>query len=231
MKSYTYLLIDLGCISIPFIASFYPKYPFYKQWKHFLPANFLVGFLFLVWDYIFTEKGVWGFNPDYLTGLYIGNLPIEEVLFFLCIPYATTFTYFSLTYLVKNNPLAAYERQITIGFLGLVSVLMIAFWGHLYTMFTCLFTACFLGYCLYTRLNMAQIYLGYILILPFFFASNGLLTGSFLDSPIVWYNDAENIGLRMFTIPVEDSIYGFLMVALNIHLSFKNAPLKAPQFA
>ncbi|WP_369692175.1 lycopene cyclase domain-containing protein [Formosa haliotis] len=50
----------------------------------------------------------------------------------------------------------------------------------------------------------------------FFLLSNGLLTGSFLEAPIVWYNDAENLGFRLFTIPIEDSIYGLLLIFLNI---------------
>ena len=80
---YTYLLVDFTCIIVPFIASFYPKHPFYKEWKYFFPANFIVALFFIIWDIIFTERGVWGFNADYLTGYNIVNLPIEEVLFFV----------------------------------------------------------------------------------------------------------------------------------------------------
>ena len=42
MKPYTYLFVNLACIGIPFIASFYPKHAFYKDWKPFFKANILL---------------------------------------------------------------------------------------------------------------------------------------------------------------------------------------------
>jgi lycopene cyclase domain-containing protein len=49
------------------------------------------------------------------------------------------------------------------------------------------------------------------MLIPFFIV-NGILTGSFIDEPVVWYNNDENLGIRLFTIPVEDSVYAFTMI-------------------
>jgi lycopene cyclase domain-containing protein len=52
-------------------------------------------------------------------------------------------------------------------------------------------------------------------LIPFFIV-NGILTGSGLKQPVVWYNNAENIGIRLFTIPVEDIAYGLELILANI---------------
>lgn len=65
---------------------------------------------------------------------------------------------------------------------------------------------------------MGKYYITYLCIIPFFLVSNGLLTGSWIDEPIVWYNDLENMAQRIGTIPIEDSIYGFLLVMSNLLL-------------
>lgn len=230
MKPLAYLMVDIGCILIPFIASFYPKHPFYKDWKYFFPANIIVAILFLVWDYYFTEAGIWGFNPDYLTGIYLSNLPLEEILFFVCIPYACVFTYFAFLYLIRKNPLYRYQRYISIFLIIVLIIVGISSIGKWYTALTFLLTAVYLVIQLRLRKNLSYHYLGYFAILPFFFASNGLLTGSFLEAPIVWYNNAENLGIRIGTIPIEDSMYGLLLILLNIDLYnyFKGRAIKKP---
>jgi lycopene cyclase domain-containing protein len=47
---------------------------------------------------------------------------------------------------------------------------------------------------------------------------NGILTGSFIKNEVVWYDDNENLGMRIFTIPVEDTFYGMLLLILSISI-------------
>tara|TARA_Y100000991_G_C21760806_1_gene258667 strand:+ start:205 stop:507 length:303 start_codon:yes stop_codon:yes gene_type:complete len=54
-----------------------------------------------------------------------------------------------------------------------------------------------------------------VMLIPFFIV-NGVLTGSWIDNQVVWYNNTENLGIRMGTIPVEDSIYAYSMILMNL---------------
>ena len=79
---FTYLLINFFSISVPFVFSFHKKLQFHKTWFAFWPACFIAGGIFIAWDILFTNFGVWGFNTDYLSGVEIINLPLGEWLFF-----------------------------------------------------------------------------------------------------------------------------------------------------
>lgn len=217
MKSFTYLFVNLSCIIIPLIASFYKNYPFFKSWKYFFKANLIVAFLFIIHDIYFTSLGVWGFNSDYLiNSLNVYNLPFEEVLFFICIPYACVFTYFVFTKYVPDNLFPVIIYKIIHNFLLLLTLFSsIINYDYLYTFYTSIFLFLMLIFAKLKKFDLRKIILAYIAIIPFFFLSNGLLTGSFIESPIVFYNNNENLNLRMFTIPVEDIFYGFLLIMSN----------------
>ena len=215
-----YLSIDFFTVIIPFLFSFHPKLQFHKHFSAFFFANALVGLVFVIWDIYFTQQGVWGFNEQYLSGIYVYNLPIEEVLFFICIPYACVFTYHCLGLF--------YTLQWNLKYLHTLIICLIVFFAivgfmHLdkyYTASTFISLAIVL-FIFHFRLKkpyLGKLIIIYpILLIPFFIV-NGVLTGSGLPQPVVWYNDTENLGLRLFTIPVEDVFYGFELILLNIYL-------------
>lgn len=217
---YLYLLINLAAVSVPLAFSFYPKAPFYKRWKYLWISTLATAVIFLIWDEIFVRLGVWGFNPRYVTGIHVLSLPLEEILFFFCIPYASVFTYFALTHLVEKDYLFPHQELIS----SLLSVVLmitgIRNFEDLYTGITFLFTGGFLAYqmIILRPRYMGRFYFAFAFVLIPFFVVNGILTGSFIDEPVVWYNDEENLGFRMGTIPFEDLFYGMLMLVLNVSI-------------
>jgi lycopene cyclase domain-containing protein len=57
-----------------------------------------------------------------------------------------------------------------------------------------------------------RFYLSFIIIyIPFFFVNNAL-TGAFSENPVVFYNSSEIIGIRVGTMPLEDSFYCFALL-------------------
>ncbi len=78
-----YFIINVASFSIPFLYSFEKRMNYIQYWKAVFLAISIVSIPFLIWDVWFTSIGVWGFNPTYLLGPTIANLPFEEVLFFI----------------------------------------------------------------------------------------------------------------------------------------------------
>jgi lycopene cyclase domain-containing protein len=220
VEKYYYLFIDLACILVPVAFSFTTTINFARKWKYLWPAMTITSALFVAWDLWFTHIGVWGFNPRYVLGAYIGNLPLEEILFFLCIPYACVFTYEAVNYYQKTEPLPDNGRRVTWVLIAGLLLVGIRNYDRLYTCVTCVAAALFLAFLqlIIKPQYMARFYFAYIFILIPFFIVNGFLTGTGLPEPVVWYNNQENLGIRMMSIPIEDSFYGMLLILMNVSI-------------
>ena len=219
MRPYTYLLIDFFTLLIPLIFSFHPKLRFDKKWKAFFPSMVMVGLLFLIWDAHFTKIGVWGFNPKYLLGLSMYGLPIEEILFFICIPYACVFTYHCFS-ILKIQPFHLQSgRWISLFIILTLGVLLLTNFGKYYTTSTFILLIGTIAYLEFvSQINLTSFYFTYLILLIPFGITNGILTGSFIPEEVVWYNDSENLAFRLGTIPFEDIFYGMLLILWNVTL-------------
>lgn len=226
MEPYTYLFINLASVSVPFIASFHPYLKFYREWKYLFPAMGMTLLFFILWDVIFTHLGVWAFNPRYLTGIELINLPIEEWMFFLAIPYASLFTHFALNKIMPFTVSDKLSYKISWILAILLLIIGISNIQLLYTSVTFILTALFLiiHNLLAKNYPIGKFYLSYLVILIPFFIVNGILTGSFIPEEVVSYDNTRNLGIRLGTIPIEDAVYGFLMLVMShvLFLVFKS---------
>lgn len=225
-----YMLVNLGCLIVPFFAGFHPRLQFHKQWKRFFPAVAAMMCLFIPWDIYFTVNSIWGFNTEYTTGIFLLRLPIEEWLFFVCIPYACIFTYHCFQILMKQVP---FEKALHLLAWALaITSLIVAFCftGRWYTYTAHLLCGIILLVHLLRRTTwLTRFVFMYLVILPAFIASNGILTGiTFWKYPflnhhpeniaekIVWYDNAHNLQVRLFSIPLDDIAYGLVMLLIPV---------------
>ncbi|GAB1452228.1 hypothetical protein MASR2M47_22840 [Draconibacterium sp.] len=213
-----YFTLLLLSVAVPLLLSFDKRLQFYKQWKYVLPAIFAVAAVYIAFDIYMTHNGVWGFNPQFLSGIFIFHLPIEEWLFFIIIAYASLFLHFSIVeYFPQAKTNEKWTKIITI-FLFVLSIsLAIVYHDRMYTTYISFTTAVALALAYFDKSRtIASFYITFLVILIPFLIVNGILTGSFIDGEVVWYNNDENLGIRFFTIPIEDFGYGFSMILFNL---------------
>ncbi|WP_409447397.1 lycopene cyclase domain-containing protein [Mariniflexile rhizosphaerae] len=216
--TYLYLLLNLGSLSVPFIYSFHPKLKFYNHWKS-LGIGILISMLiFIPWDVFFTQHGIWGFNPNYFLGIKLVNLPIEEWLFFICIPYACVFTHYPLLHYFPNLELSSGITKL-ISYVLMLGFLIISIYNYnkWYTFANFSLATILMLIVVIKKPELLQSYLVtfLVMLIPFFIV-NGILTGSFIENEVVWYNHYENLNMRLFTIPIEDTVYAFTLILLNL---------------
>ncbi|HQQ11582.1 MAG TPA: lycopene cyclase domain-containing protein [Bacteroidales bacterium] len=219
MANPVYLYLDLLTLAFPFLLSFDRKVAFYRQWKYFFPAVFVMGAFFIAKDVLFAASGIWGFNDRYLLGIRWFGLPVEEWMFFVVVPYAIVFIYACLMAYLRFDPLLKVHRPVLFVLSFLLIVVAVIWYDRLYTSVIFMLTAILLLYNLYMRKPWLSMFLlAYLVSMLPFLLVNGVLTGSFLDEPIVWYNNSHNLGIRLFTIPVEDTIYSLMMFLMTVQL-------------
>jgi lycopene cyclase domain-containing protein len=218
-----YSILLLCSIIVPFALSFDKKLQFYKQWKYLMPAILIIALFYIAFDIYFTKLGVWGFNPRYHSSIVFFKLPSEEWLFFIVIPYASIFLHDSIVlYFNKIRTSNRLAKYISISLI-LISLLLVVFnFEKAYTTYIFSLLILVLIFSFLDKTNtINSFYCTFLVILIPFVVVNAILTGSFIDEPIVWYNNHENLGIRFLTIPVEDFGYAFSLILFNLLLRNK----------
>ncbi|MEY4594486.1 MAG: hypothetical protein RIQ47_896 [Bacteroidota bacterium] len=122
------------------------------------------------------------------------------------------FTYGSLNILLPRDPFQKYAQNITAVWIVILVVVVGFNTDKLYTGIKLSLTAGLLLYVYFRRYTwLGKFYRAYFVSLIPFFIVNGVLT----KLPVVMYNDAENLGIRIVSIPVEDTQYTLLMLLMN----------------
>jgi len=96
MSDYARLLFFAGIV--PFVFSFWPSLRFYRNAKGLLAALAVALVFFGGWDVWAAGRGHWTFAAKAVGPARLLGLPLEEVLFFVVIPFCALFTWEVLNY-------------------------------------------------------------------------------------------------------------------------------------
>ena len=141
-------------------------------------------------------------------------------MFFICIPYASIFIHFAFHYFFPTVYLS--DRTVRIIYWILMAILLPTILFNFDKWYTAINYSVLVLILTYTVFRVPNIlntfFITFLIVLIPFTIINGILTGSFIDEPVVSYNDAENLGIRLGTIPIEDIGYAFSMLLMSLVL-------------
>jgi lycopene cyclase domain-containing protein len=206
-----YLLINLLIVLFPFLLSFEGKIKFYTKFKYYIFSVLTVSPIFIIWDSIATNRGDWGFSSEYLLGFHLIGLPIEEILFFVTVPFSAIFIYETVKLYIPDKKVH-FNKNIYLVIGTVLLFIATKFNNQYYTSTVMVFSAIFIFLSasfkpaiLQSRVYWVSISISFI---PFLIV-NYLLTAL----PIVWYSPEAIWGYRFITIPIEDFFYSFSIIS------------------
>lgn len=216
--AFHYLLLDILYLAIPLSLSFSGKAPFFRKWKYLGISTLVTGIIFFSWDVVFTSMGIWEFNPDRLAGPFILNVPLEQALFYICMPYAAVFVYHTLTHAIERDYIYFHHELISSGLSVIFMVLGIFHMDKAFTGTVFVISGIFLAFQMIVLKPryMSRFYFATPLILLLLIPHALLITGQFSIQLVVWHDIRETMGIRLGTAPVEVLLFGWLIVLVNV---------------
>ena len=100
-----YLLFNIVIFIGPFFLGLLKPFLF-KHWSEALFSILIIMIPYIIWDAIVTGMH-WMFNSNYILGIYIAKLPLEEWLFFVTVPFACLFTWEMIIRRIEMNIVSA----------------------------------------------------------------------------------------------------------------------------
>jgi lycopene cyclase domain-containing protein len=215
LNNFIYIITLLFSVLFPILYSFDKRVRFYTHWKALFIAITIPAIFFILWDIYFTKLGIWSFNNEYILGFRMLELPIEEWLFFIIIPYCSLFVYEVLKSYLPN---VDFNKALFLGLILLVTAfLLLALFNfqQTYTFWNFTFNTIFLVILLLNNWflkHRTHFMLTFVICLIPMLIVNSILTAL----PIVMYNPSQIMGIRIFSIPFEDFFYYFLLLMMNL---------------
>lgn len=211
MSSLAYLLFNFAIAGSAYVMQLHSKLLSKLNKKKLLLAYLLVSLPFVIWDAWAVSKGHWGFNPQYILGIYIGNLALEEVLFFITVPLVMLLVYQVVLQEFPDRSLNKVLSRMVVGALGLQGLFWVVNWpssGYTVAVGLASVVVAVLMLVEDNIIHKQSFWVFQGLSFALFIAANSVLT----SLPIIIYGESEIIGTRIGTIPIEDFLYKFALI-------------------
>jgi lycopene beta-cyclase len=89
----TYLALMAACLLVTLPLELVLEARVYRRPRRWLGALVPVFVVFTLWDWVAIRRGHWTYSPRWTTGVELGGLPLEELVFFLVVPTCALLTY------------------------------------------------------------------------------------------------------------------------------------------
>ena len=208
-----YLIFNIIVFAGPLLFGAMRPFYFINRWKDTILPILIPAIFFLIWDSIVADSH-WHFNENYILGIKFFNLPVEEILFFISVPFACLFTWEMIIRRTREKEIM-WINKIRIYLYLLIPIgIWIFISGKHYTGLATSFLglSILLDRLLNTNLMLQRRFYFYLLfVLMFTLIFNGYLTWR----PVVTYSVQYQLDFRIFTIPIEDFVYGTALIFMN----------------
>lgn len=99
-----YLLLMGACLAITLPLEVLFGARVYRQPRRLVAAMAVPVAIFVAWDLLAIARGHWTYNPNYVTGWELpGDLPVEELAFFVTIPICSLLTYEAVGRVIRGK--------------------------------------------------------------------------------------------------------------------------------
>ncbi|MBM6589194.1 lycopene cyclase domain-containing protein [Brevibacterium sp. RIT 803] len=93
MSAFEYLLLMGACLLITLPLELLFSARVYRRPKLLIRSLIPIILVFSLWDIFAISRNHWTYNQQFVTGIHLGNLPLEELVFFIVIPVCALLSY------------------------------------------------------------------------------------------------------------------------------------------
>jgi len=98
-----YLIVLCAIVLVPLVLSRDRNLALFRHASPLVKAMAISCSCFWLWDIWATARGHWSFNPDYVLGIRLLGMPLEEWLFFVVLTFVSVFTWESTKYFLRRK--------------------------------------------------------------------------------------------------------------------------------